>query len=164
MKLKYILSALAIFSSTAFANSSHNLNTVIHSGNIDKIVTSLIDLFNVGVLDESYPIRLTGSYELDSNNKLVSINVQENSFRIKNIPLLGTYQTTYSLTGTVPNGNCKVAVVTSHNIIDGSPSVINPIFYSLMKSKGDKAVRLAIKNSGLNAYCNNTTRYILQID
>ncbi|KAB8028486.1 hypothetical protein [Fluviispira multicolorata] len=164
MKLKFALSFLSILSASAFANSTHNLNTVIHSGNIDNIVNVLVNLFNQGTLDQSYPIKIDGTYELNDQNKLVSFHVKENAFRIHQVPLIGTYQTRYSISANIVNGNCKEAQVSNFNIIEGIPSIANPIFSALLNRKGDKAIRLVIKNSGLSAYCNNNSNYILDMN
>lgn len=152
MKLKIAMLLLSAFSSSVYAKT-YNLSTVIHKGNINKIVDEMVKTFAKGEVDPNTPIGVSGTYELDDHNRLVAINVDHATFKVIKIPLVGTYQTDVTIHGTISAGNCQSITVTSSRVNSGNPEAINPIFTAYLKKQGSKALSIAIKNSDLNNYC-----------
>ncbi|KAB8029063.1 hypothetical protein [Fluviispira multicolorata] len=152
MKLKCALLLLSVMSSTTYAKT-YNLNTVINSQNINQMIDAMVKTFDKGSVDPTFPVGISGTYDLDDNNRLVSINVEHASFRVVKIPLIGTYQTDLSISGKVEAGNCGTVTLVSHKVNSGSPEIVNPLFNERLKVRGAKALEIGIKESGLKAYC-----------
>lgn len=152
MKLKYSLLLLSALSTSAFADS-YNLETVVTKESQDKIIREMIATFNRGTIDTSAPITVSGSFDLNEDRKLVAINVEHVGFKIKGIPLVGTYQTDATIKASIVNGNCKAVNVTYTHVNSGSPAIVNPIFSNDLKNNAATALNIFIKNSDLNKYC-----------
>ncbi|BBH52029.1 hypothetical protein [Fluviispira sanaruensis] len=152
MKLKYSLLLLSAISSTVYAKT-YNLDTVINKDNISQIISAMTKSFEKGEVDSTFPVGISGTYELDEQNRLVSINVDHAVFKMIKIPLVGSYQTDVSISGKINAGNCGNIEQVTHKVNSGIPEAINARFSERVKVQGAKALQLGIENSGLKKYC-----------
>jgi hypothetical protein len=152
MTLKCSLLLLSILSSTSYAKT-YNLDTVVNSKNIDTIVSEMVKTFKKGTVDPSSPIGVSGTYDLDENNKLTAINVNHASFKVVNVPLIGTYKTEVSISATFENGNCNNFLSSSSSVISGDPAWVNPLFTADLARRKNDAISILINNSELSKYC-----------
>lgn len=156
MKLKCALLALSALSSSAFADT-FNLSTVVSIESQNKIIKEMIDTFKRGTVDQNAPITVAGTFDLNSDRKLVAINVDHVGFKVINVPLIGAYETDATIKATITNGNCKNIVVTYTKVNFGNPAIVNPIFANDLKNNAAKALDIFIKNSDLAKYCAKET-------
>jgi uncharacterized protein YdeI (BOF family) len=164
MKLKYSLLLLSALSSTVYAKT-YNLDTVINNRNINTIVTEMVKTFSFskGTVDPNTPIGISGTYDLDENNKLTSINIEHASFKALNIPLIGDYQTDISISGTIDKGNCNKITVKSSNVNMGHPALVNIVFSRYLSYYGSTALTLLVLNADLSKYCSSGTKPSYQV-
>lgn len=152
MKLKCSLLLLSALSSTVYAKS-YNLDTVVNDKNINKIVSEMVKTFAKGTVDSSVPIAVSGTYDLDEKNRLVAINVNHASFKVLQVPLIGTYRTDVSVSATFENGKCDKILTSSSSVNSGDPAWVNPIFTADLARRKNDAVSILVYNSDLSKYC-----------
>ncbi len=160
MKLKLIAIVCASISGMALADS-YNLSTVVNQENQNTIIKEMIDTFNKGTIDTNTPVTLSGTFEVNSQNRLTNINVNSVGFKVVNIPLIGSYQTEASIKAVISDDTCKRIAITHTSVIRGTPSFVNPIFAADLKNNAAKAIDIFIKNSDLSKYCAKETYTVI---
>ena len=156
MKLKSSMILLSVLSSSVYAKT-YNLDTVITNKNLDNIVSEMVKTFKKGTVDPSFPIGVSGTYDLDENNRLTAINVNHASFKVVNVPLIGTYKTEVSISATFENGNCNKFLSSSGTVLSGDPAWVNPLFTLDLTRRKNDAISILINNSDLKNYCNKAS-------
>lgn len=152
MKFKSSLLLLSLLSTSVYAKT-FNLDTVVNNNNISIIVTKMVETFKKGTVDSKYPIMISGNYDLDDHNRLIGITVNHASFKVDNIPLIGSYTTDVSVSATFDKGNCNNIVTSSSAVNSGTPGFVNPIFTSDLSRRKNDAINIFINNSDLKNYC-----------
>lgn len=152
MKLKCTLLLLSMLSSSVYAKT-YNLDTVINNQNISTIVSEMVKNFKKGTVDSAFPIGVSGTYELDDQNKLIALNVTHASFKVVNIPLIGTYKTDVNVSATFENGKCDKILTSTSSVNYGEPAWVNPILSADLARRRNDAIAIVIKNSDLSNYC-----------
>lgn len=160
MKLKLITIICASVSGLALADS-YNLSSVVNQDNQNKIIREMIDTFNKGSIDPNTPVTLSGTFDVNTQNRLTNINVNSVGFKVINIPLIGSYQTEAAIKALIGDDSCKKITITQTSVIRGTPAFVNPIFAADLKNNAAKAIEIFIKNSDLNKYCAKETYTVI---
>ena len=112
MKLKCSLMLLSLLSSTVFAKT-YDLHTLVNETNLSIIANEMVKTFQRGTVDPSFPITGSGTFDLDERKFLTKVTVSHASFKVNNVPFIGTYQTDVSISASFENGNCKKIITSS---------------------------------------------------
>ncbi len=155
MKLKCSLMLLSALSSSVFAKT-YDLNTVVNEKNLNTIVDEMVRTFQKGTIDPYFLVTGSGTFDLDERNFLTKVTINHASFKVNNIPLIGTYQTDVSVSASFQNGNCKKIIASSSNVNSGNPAWINPLFSIELANIKGQAIGIFINNSDLKKYCTSS--------